>query len=218
MRTFGGNQIFAYDVGCTFSATIAMSKLAEKAKDLNFKSCTGAFHGAAHNRSCQLGFLIGLTDGAGLEDGEGNERVFSSSNSLAAVTRHSSTYYRQMRVHIHFNKWDEEKYEHLGEYFHFSTLGYASYTQPYILLAQFLINNHLAAWKTIHESQVVLDATKRMHPDFDAEKDCKRWLEEEKTYLSSLKKEPPRETAKIRYLEALEDLEKAECVNPALSL
>jgi hypothetical protein len=111
---FGTNILFAYDVGCTFSATINNSALAALAKENNFKSCTGSFHGAAHSRSCQVDFLIGLQEGAGLEDGEGNERIFSASNGVAAATRHASAYYRRMRIHIHFEKWDADKYEHLG--------------------------------------------------------------------------------------------------------
>jgi len=114
MDTFGKDILFAYDVGCTFSATLRNSKLGSLANELNFRACTGSFHGAAHNRPCQVDFLIGLQDGAGLEDGEGNERVFSASNAVAIVTRHSSAHYRRMRIHIHFEKWDADKYERLG--------------------------------------------------------------------------------------------------------
>ncbi|KAF9508032.1 hypothetical protein BS47DRAFT_1303306 [Hydnum rufescens UP504] len=116
MNVFSSNQLYLYDVGCTFLATIKRSSLADTAKTLNFKSCTGAFHGAAHNCPCQLDFLIGMIEGAGLEDGEGNEQIFSASNSLAMVTHHATAYYHHMQIHIHFEKWDEEKYENLGIY------------------------------------------------------------------------------------------------------
>jgi Kyakuja-Dileera-Zisupton transposase len=68
-----GDILFVYDAGCTFSATINNSTLASLAMEQNFKTCTGSFHGAAHNHPCQVDFLIGLQEGAGIEDGEGNE-------------------------------------------------------------------------------------------------------------------------------------------------
>lgn len=82
--------------------------------EANFKACTGSFHGAAHNRSCQLKFLISLQKGAGMEDGEGNKCLYSESNPLASVTCHTSLYIQHLRIEIHFTKWDETKYEHLG--------------------------------------------------------------------------------------------------------
>ncbi|KAF8332247.1 uncharacterized protein EI90DRAFT_3122688 [Cantharellus anzutake] len=71
--TFGHNILFAYDIGCTFSATLSKSSIGDMAREAKFRCCTGSFHGAAHNRLCQLDFLIGLQQGAGIEDGEGNE-------------------------------------------------------------------------------------------------------------------------------------------------
>ena len=49
------------------------------------------------------------------KDREGNEWAFSLSNSLASVTWHATPYYRHLQIHIHFMKWDEDKYEWLGE-------------------------------------------------------------------------------------------------------
>ena len=115
IQTFGSNILFAYNIGCTFSATLSKSSIGDLAHQANFKSCTGSFHGAAHKQTCQLNYLISMKEGAGLEDGEGNEWAFSSSNSLASVTRHATPYYRHLRIHIHFMKWDEDKYERLGE-------------------------------------------------------------------------------------------------------
>ncbi|KAF8343851.1 uncharacterized protein EI90DRAFT_2901999, partial [Cantharellus anzutake] len=148
-----------------------------------------SFHGAAHNRLCQLDFLISLQKGAGIEDGEGNERVFSESNSLASTTRHSSPYHRHLRIHIHFTKWDETKYERLGE---------------------FLLNNHATAWRIIKESLETLEATARMEPDFEPNTQCPQWLDEEHKYISSLQFEPEDEKMKVMYLEATEHLERAD--------
>jgi len=73
IHTFGKDILFAYDIGCTFSVMLSKSSIGELIHDLNFQCCTGSFHGAAHNRLCQLRFHIGLKEGAGMEDGEGNE-------------------------------------------------------------------------------------------------------------------------------------------------
>ncbi|KAF8331681.1 uncharacterized protein EI90DRAFT_3016252 [Cantharellus anzutake] len=139
--------------------------------------------------SCQLEFLIGLQKGAGIEDGEGNERVYSESNALASATRHASPYSRHLRIHIHFTKWDETKYERLGD---------------------FLLNNHTSAWRIIKESAEVLETTRRLCPAFDPDSDCPRWLQEERQYIASLRSEPESERRKIEYLEAIECLERAE--------
>ncbi|KAF8315761.1 uncharacterized protein EI90DRAFT_2946162 [Cantharellus anzutake] len=115
IHTFGKGILFAYNIGCTFSATLSKLPIGDLVKEANFRCCTSSFHGAAHHRACQLDFLISLQKGAGIEDGEGNEWVYSESNALAAIIHHASPYYRHLRIHIHFSKWDETKYEKLGE-------------------------------------------------------------------------------------------------------
>ncbi|KAF8311020.1 uncharacterized protein EI90DRAFT_2868245, partial [Cantharellus anzutake] len=186
IRTFSHNILFAYDIGCTFSATLSKSSIGDMAREAKFRCCTGSFHGAAHNRLCQLDFLIGLQQGAGIEDGEGNERVYSESNSLAPVTRHASPYYRHLRIHMHFVKWDETKYERLGD---------------------FLLNNHTTAWRIVQESLEIVETTRQMDPNFEPDVQCPQWLDEERNYISSLQFEPQDEKAKVVYLEATEHLE-----------
>src|SRR5258708_24571255 len=93
IHTFGNDILFAYDIGCTFSATLSNSIIGELAHDFNFHSCTGSFHRAAHNQLCQLHFHIGLTEGAGMDDGEGNEWLCSASNPLAGLVCHATVYY-----------------------------------------------------------------------------------------------------------------------------
>ena len=115
ISVFGNNILFAYDVGCTFSVTLAHSTVGDVAHQANFTCCTGSFHGVAHSRLCQLDHIIGSKEGAGIEDGEGSEWAFSSSNDVAPVTHHAMSYYCHVQIHIHFEKWDEDKYECLGE-------------------------------------------------------------------------------------------------------
>ncbi|KAF8317008.1 uncharacterized protein EI90DRAFT_3134060 [Cantharellus anzutake] len=187
VSTFGRNILFAYDIGCTFSVTLAHSAVSDAACQANFTSCTGSFHGVAHS----------FKKGVGIEDGEGNERAFSSSNGLAAVTHHASAYYQHFRIHLHFEKWDQDKYERLGN---------------------FLLGNHASAWTQIRKSMDILKVTKGIHPSFNVDRDCPLFLQQEKEYIMSLKSEPKDEQAKIEYLEALEHLEGAEMeLQPLLS-
>lgn len=94
---FGLDLALGYDIGCRFKSTIN-NALGEKAR-LNRHTClVGAFHGHAHNRLCQLGFLTTYVDGLGLEDLEGCERFFSKSNALASSTRHSSVFHRHQAI------------------------------------------------------------------------------------------------------------------------
>ncbi|KAF8312768.1 uncharacterized protein EI90DRAFT_3137116 [Cantharellus anzutake] len=165
LSTFGSNILFAYDVGCTFSITLSRSAM------------------------LHLGPISRFKEGAGIEDGEGNERAFSSSNGIAAVTHHASAYYHHFQIHLHFEKWDQDKYERLGN---------------------FLLGNHTSAWTQIHESMAILDTTKHMHPTFDSDWDCPLFLQQEKEYIMSLKSEPKAKQAKIEYLDALEQLESTE--------
>jgi len=50
-----------------------------------------------------------------MDNGEGNEWLFSASNTLAAVVHHATVYHRHLHIHIHFDKWDQDKYECLGK-------------------------------------------------------------------------------------------------------
>ena len=50
----------------------------------------------------------------GLEDLETLERVFGSSNALASITQHASTYRRGLYIEMHFKQWNEDKYLNLA--------------------------------------------------------------------------------------------------------
>src|SRR5260370_31160639 len=130
-----------------FSTTLSKSSIGELACDFNFKSCTGSFHGATHNHLCQLCYHIGYKEGAGIEDGEGNECLFSASNALATVTCHSTAFNQCQCMHIHFEEWDQDKYEHLGMYLTLHLLHMAHYS-----LADFMTNKYSTAMELIKES------------------------------------------------------------------
>ncbi|KAJ3553548.1 hypothetical protein NP233_g12617 [Leucocoprinus birnbaumii] len=98
LNAFGQKLGGGYDIGCRFGATLAKSALGERARDLQYTSLVGAFHGHAHNRLCQLSHLATYVEGMGLEDLEGCERFFSKSNALAASVRYASVFHRWQRI------------------------------------------------------------------------------------------------------------------------
>ena len=106
----------AYDVGCAFQSTLDRSSLGDRARTSQLRLMVGAFHGHAHNRSCQLRWHPTYIKGTGRTEGEGCEHVFSSSNDLARATRHASRFHRHQMIEEHFAFWDEDKYANLSAY------------------------------------------------------------------------------------------------------
>ena len=97
----------AYDVGCAFQSTLDRSSLGDRARTSQLRLMVGAFHGHAHNRSCQLQWHPTYIKGTGHTEGEGCEHVFSSSNDLARATQHASRFHRHQMIEEHFAFWDE---------------------------------------------------------------------------------------------------------------
>lgn len=113
---YGHNLTIGYDIGCAFSKTILKSpKLASKAAAANTCMLVPSCHGHTHNRACQLQWHPMYIPGAGLEDFETCERVFSQLNALASGTRHASVFHRIQAIEDYFKFWDEDKYTSLGK-------------------------------------------------------------------------------------------------------
>ena len=92
MDTFGSNLLIGYDIGWVFGGTILSSSLGTRFQESGSRTCVNAFHGYSHNYQCQCKNHPNNITGMGLEDLETLERVFSSSNALASVTRYVSAY------------------------------------------------------------------------------------------------------------------------------
>ncbi|KIK66720.1 hypothetical protein GYMLUDRAFT_238956 [Collybiopsis luxurians FD-317 M1] len=88
-----GRLVFCYDIGCRLEKTIACSPLLGLAQHMGLQAAVGTMHGYAHERACQLNYLLLYMSGAGLEDGETCERYFSKSNELASSTHHASVFH-----------------------------------------------------------------------------------------------------------------------------
>ncbi|KAG6895281.1 hypothetical protein C0992_002165 [Termitomyces sp. T32_za158] len=177
----------AYDIGCSFDGTIDRSSLGPLFKERRCTCCVNAFHGYSHNFLCQVQYHPSIIKGMGLEDLETLERVFSSSNQLAPVTRYMSKHRRRVFIDLFFRQWDEEKYENLGT---------------------MLLNNYTQALRIINDDGPEFTRAKQ---EFNVQEgDLEKWRLDEKEYFSTLGKEPEGHLLKIAYVERLRELREAE--------
>lgn len=116
-------DVFAHDVGlgadigCSFTETVKHSKLLkDKASQLRLQVVVNTFHGWAHNHLCQLQYHPLYRKGAGLEDLETLERIFSASNTIAQTICHTTKFHWLQALDLHFRQWDEQKYQELREF------------------------------------------------------------------------------------------------------
>lgn len=119
MDVFGSNILYVYDIKCTFEKIIQRSSLADDAKRLNLQGVVPTFHRHAHNRLCQVEHHSKYKVGAGKEDFETCERVFSESNALAAQIRNTTDFHRHQALDKHFAFADLDKFAALCMSHHF---------------------------------------------------------------------------------------------------
>ncbi|KAG1800058.1 hypothetical protein EV424DRAFT_1587758, partial [Suillus variegatus] len=184
---YGANGLTGYDIGCSFSKTIAASSVADKVKKANHRFVVNAFHGHAHNCRCQLQYHTLYQKGLGIEDLETCERVFAGSNTVAPLIRHASYFHWLQFIDLQFDQWDQDRYQELS---------------------QFLYNNYKQALHLIDELTPAVEELKQQLDLLDA--DFERWNIEELQYLKALAAEPEYDPEKIAYVEALQSLAKAE--------
>ncbi|KAG6876186.1 hypothetical protein C0992_000548 [Termitomyces sp. T32_za158] len=177
-----------YDIGCILEGTIDRSSLGKLFQERGCHCCVNAFHGYSHNYLCQVQHHPNVIEGMGLEDLETLERIFSSSNQVASVTRYMSKYRRRVFVDLFFRQWDEDKYANL---------------------ANMLYNNYNQALRIINVDRPELQ---RAMETFEVcEGDLEKWRLEQKVYFStSLGQEPEGHVLKIAYVERLRELRQAE--------
>ncbi|KAJ6524705.1 hypothetical protein DFH09DRAFT_937089 [Mycena vulgaris] len=203
LSAFGLKVGASYDVGCHFEATIDHSDLGEEAREKKLKCLVGSFHGHAHNRLCQLRFLATYVEGMGLEDLEGCERFFSRSNGLAKSCRYTSRFHRQQEITTYVKQFDSfETYANLGTSFAAKSHSPKLTSHP----GKFLTSNYCQAL-TILKSEPALKAWMRAEGIEDYAQ-FHEWLEEEKTYLMSLKNAPKTnvESLEMEYVQKLVNL------------
>ncbi|KAJ7506451.1 hypothetical protein B0H11DRAFT_1647109, partial [Mycena galericulata] len=113
---YGSDIGVGYDIMCAFFKTLLRSSLGRKTVALRLRGIVPAFHGHAHNRTCQIGWHPMYVEGAGNEDFEECERTFSLSNNLASCTRLATPFHRQQQIDEHFDFHDMDKYAASGNF------------------------------------------------------------------------------------------------------
>jgi hypothetical protein len=127
-----------------------------------------------------------VIDGVGLEDLETMERVFSSSNQVAAVTRYSSAYHRRVFIDMFLQQWDSDKYQNL---------------------ASMLFNNYKQALLIIDvEGSAVEETTKSLGIESS---DLEAWHHQQVAFFETIGEESPWDIHAVTYVELLQDLESA---------
>lgn len=187
METLGSNLLIGYDIGCLFGGTIRSTSLGAKFQESGSRTCVNAFHGYSHNYECQCKNHPNNITGMGLEDLETLERVFSSSNALAVVTRYASAYRRRLYIEMHFSQWDEDKYSNL---------------------ATMLRNNYYQALGIINSDGHAVEQAKRSMDIKDEDLDL--WKAERDEYFQTLGDEPESKVRAIAYVELLQKLRELE--------
>ena len=110
MNVYRTDFQYRYDIACVFHKILLRTSLSAKVKTLSVTGVVPAFHGHAHNRTCQLANHPLYVDGSSKEDFEGCEQVFSQSNAMASITRFASAFHRHQIIKAFFKHWDEEKH------------------------------------------------------------------------------------------------------------
>jgi hypothetical protein len=140
-----------------------------------------------------------------MEDFEGNERFYSHSNGVAASTQHASRYNRHQQIHQHIEVSDEDRLLRMGESMSISQALLLTYC-----LGIFLQSNFIAAIDQLEISLHRKEEAKKILKISDQQ--FYEYIEAEKTYLKSLRTEPPGDLLAIEYITAREALRTAQYV------
>ncbi|KIK37553.1 hypothetical protein CY34DRAFT_63315, partial [Suillus luteus UH-Slu-Lm8-n1] len=178
MEVFGKNILYGYDIKCALEKILLRSSLANRIKELNLQGVVPAFHGHAHNRLCQVQHHSKYKLGAGKEDFETCERVFSESNALASETRNATEFHRHQALDEHFRFADMDKYANLSN---------------------FLYNNYVQALEAIATTSTFL-AESPIGPDAPFETD----LADEKMSLEKMSCKQDATSVEVDYVKALD--------------
>jgi len=125
--------------------------------------------------------------GCGLEDGEGDERFFGLSNSLAPITRHQSTFHHRQAISEFLYYKDIETYSNLSKFLYGNYKQALGITSTRDALSTSMKNSGITS------PQVFYD-----------------WLVEEGDYLRSLCRTLPQETVEMEYFLKLEALQSCQ--------
>ncbi|KAJ7075730.1 hypothetical protein B0H15DRAFT_791447 [Mycena belliarum] len=175
-----------YDIGCKAGKMVnAHPVLGKLARENNYRSLVGAFHGHGHCRLCQLSNLATYVEGVGLEDLEYCETFFSRSNALASSTRYASRFHRQQAIA--------------------TFLGHTDGFETYPNLSGLLCNKYKRALEVLRTEPALEQAMRDL--GVQTKDTFVEWLAREKECLLSLKREPLEETLAMEYYQKLVNLD-----------
>jgi hypothetical protein len=99
------NALIAYDVACQwsihFDKRVKQSAYLHLPQSLTYIPAVGKFHLGAHREACFAQFSLNFVEGAGQQDGEILETLWSRLNKAAGSTRAMTTPHRQEMVDAH---------------------------------------------------------------------------------------------------------------------
>ncbi|KAF9493811.1 hypothetical protein BDN71DRAFT_1483328 [Pleurotus eryngii] len=178
LQVLSDRILIGYDIGCSFKSTVASSTLSSQAQAQAqaMRFCVNAFHGYSHSYSCQVNNHPNIIPGMGLKDLETLERVFSSSNQLAAIVCYSSAFRHWLAIDAFFQQWDEDKY---------------------LNLRTMILNNYKQALWILNEESIALEEAKKtlgIQPG-----DLEKWQNEEVAYIAELGKELEADVLAVAY-------------------
>ncbi|KAJ7744928.1 hypothetical protein B0H16DRAFT_1463071 [Mycena metata] len=173
---YGHDVVIGFDTACGNAKTLWNSPLGPRALLQNLILIVGAFYGHAHNRLCQLLFLISYIEGMGLEDLEGCERFFSKSNANAGSVRYASIFHRLQTLTNYFAHVDTHN--------------------TYANLSKFLVDNY---WQALG----ILDTEPALRAKIDSVDVFPARLQEELKFLKSLMGEAEEDTLHMEYYQRL---------------
>ncbi|KAJ3514979.1 hypothetical protein NMY22_g14574 [Coprinellus aureogranulatus] len=187
LDVLGGKLLIGYDIGCAFESTIKSTTLGQRFVESGSRCCVNAYHGYAHNYACQVQNHPNNIEGAGIEDFETQERLYSASNTTASVIRYASKYRRRNFLDLFLQQYDRDKYANLG---------------------LMIRNNYQQAIDIIDEGTPLLD---RLLESCNASRDdLDIWQGDQARYFATLGKEPDQDIHRVAYVELLQELRAAE--------
>lgn len=192
LRVLGPHLLIGYDIGCVFQKTISSSSLGAQFTESKSRCCVNAFHGYSHNFACQTQNHPNVIDGVGIEDLETMERIFSSSNQVAGVTRYASAYHRRVFIDMFFQQWDDDKYRNL---------------------ASMLLNNYRQALSIIKDEGTAVEET--MHGLGISSTDLETWHREQVSFFETIGEESRWDIHAMAYVELLQELSSTEYFSPS---
>ncbi|KAG1739375.1 uncharacterized protein EDB91DRAFT_1237491 [Suillus paluster] len=190
MDIFGDNILYGYDIKCAFKKIVMRSSLADDAKRLNLQGVVPAFHGHAHNRLCQVEHHSKYKVGAGKEDFETCECIFSGSNALAGNICNATDFHHHQALDEHFRHslWEG----HLANEY----------------LADFIYHNYVQSLNLISTTTSFIINFRASHAE--ATTPFEDDLQDEFLYLKHLAHKKDGTSTEVDYVKALIDYEEAQ--------